>query len=181
MRTRFYISMVAVAIILSSCGGQSAESVIKDCESCLGENKTENELKNLSKKERAELASCLLKPLDAAHAKAKDMTVTEATEFAKQLEEAMVKSEYKDILKSMNYERLKAIQLAASFADVPTADLSTQYCEWAAKEAAAKASDDDAARDEADNYQHAIKSAMNDRTKADEAAFEEATKDCKDF
>jgi hypothetical protein len=54
------------------------------------------------------------------------------------------------------------------------------YCEWAAKEAAAKDSDDDEAREEADMYQDAIRSVVNTRSSEEEDAFDAATENCKD-
>ena len=174
------LAIVSFTFFLMSCGKPSPESIIKECEACLGENKTEHELKGLSKKEISELAVCLIGPIEKMHKSIKTMEVGEATEYTKKLKAAMEQSEYVGILSDLNYERLKEMELAYKYESKTADELAKMYCEWAAKEAAAKDSDDDEAREEADMYQDAIRSVVNTRSSEEEDAFDAATENCKD-
>jgi len=174
------LCIAGFTLLLASCGSPAPEKIIKDCEACFGDNNTKHELKGLSKKEAAELAVCLLGPIEKMRATLQKMDANEAEEYKNKLKAAMEQSDYKEILARLNYEKLKEMELAYQYESKTIDELATMYCEWATKEAAAKDSDDKEAREEADMYQDAIKDIVRDRSNEDDAAFDAATEGCKD-
>lgn len=175
-----YAVLACATIFLTSCGSPGPESVIRECEKCLGENKTIHELKGLSKKEASELAVCLMGPMEGMRKAVGEMEVNDAVEYTNKVKAAMEQSEYKEILHRLDYKALKEMELAYTYESKTLDELAKMYCEWAAKEAAAKDSDNKLAREEADMYQDAIRDVVRERNRSDDEVFDELTKDCKD-
>jgi hypothetical protein len=174
------LCIAGFTLLLASCGSPAPEKIIKDCEACFGDNNTNHELKGLSKKEAAELAICLLGPIEKMRATLQKMDANEAEDYKSKLKAAMEQSDYKNILARLNYGKLKEMELEYQYESKTTEELATVYCEWASKEAAAKDANDDDAREVADVYQDAIRAFVKARSPEDEVAFDAATEGCKD-
>jgi hypothetical protein len=71
-------------------------------------------------------------------------------------------------------------QLISCYQSKTADELSELYCSWAAKEASAKESNNDAARNEADDHTDAIKKVIRGKSDSDKSLFEDKTKGCKD-
>ena len=71
-------------------------------------------------------------------------------------------------------------QLVSCYKTKTVDELSTSYCTWAEKEAQAKSSNNDVARNEADDHTDAIKKVVRGFSESDQETFKAKTKDCKD-
>ena len=100
---------VASAFVMISCGGNENQKTIKNLEKCLGTMKTIEDSNNISEEEAIDIANCMLPHLQAVKDKVDKMSREEAEKFLKELESETEKSDYKEIIKELNYRKVKKL------------------------------------------------------------------------
>ena len=100
-RSLFLFSLL---IILNSCNSFNQEQAIKEIETCLGTYKKLDDLIKMSKSERIEISKCILPHLKDLEDQGKELSDEERSEAIIKFNEILDKSEYKEIIKTMNYE-----------------------------------------------------------------------------
>lgn len=100
---------VASAFVMISCGGNENQKTIKNLEKCLGTIKTIEDSSNISEEEAIDIANCMLPHLQAVKDKVDKMNREEAEKFLKELESETEKSDYKEIIKELNYRKVKKL------------------------------------------------------------------------
>jgi hypothetical protein len=101
------IAFAVIAIIaLPSCSSQS-KSWVKNLENCLGTVKTEKDAQNLSNEQVVTMSKCLLEHLDDMRQKLAKMDEKEKEKIEKEFAAEVEKSEYKEIMHSLDYEKVK--------------------------------------------------------------------------
>jgi hypothetical protein len=104
-RTIFFFFL---SIALNSCSSFNPEPTIKNIENCLGNTKTSDDLNGLTLSERVEIAKCILPHLKEFDDQRKEFSKEEEREAYLKLNEILEKSEYKEVMKTMNYEGVKS-------------------------------------------------------------------------
>jgi hypothetical protein len=108
VRTLNTILTVFLVAVITSCGS-GGKKAIGGLEKCLGNMKTLEDGKNITKEQSIVIAKCMLPQLDELKAKVEKMSESERVSFQKEVLDATNKSEYKEILNEMNYERVKTL------------------------------------------------------------------------
>jgi hypothetical protein len=105
------MGLLLISAGVSFCGKKapSAADTIKELEKCLGTVKSMSDAKDLSKEKAVEMANCMMPHLTKMKEAAEKMEAKEKEAYMKEWEEALNKSEYKDFLKSMNYNRIEKL------------------------------------------------------------------------
>lgn len=111
MKTKLNLTVMAVAsaFVMISCGGNENQKTIKNLEKCLGTIKTIEDSNNISEEEAIDIANCMLPHLQAVKDKVDKMSREEAEKFLKELESETEKSDYKEIIKELNYRKVKKL------------------------------------------------------------------------
>jgi hypothetical protein len=111
MKTKLNLTVMAVAsaFVMISCGGNENQKTIKNLEKCLGTMKTIEDSSNISEEEAIAIANCMLPHLQAVKDKVDKMSREEAEKFLKELEFETEKSDYKEIIKELNYRKVKKL------------------------------------------------------------------------
>lgn len=95
------------SVILTSCS--NGGSFVTELEKCLGETKTLEQLKQLSKDEAVKMAQCMLPHIESFQSEL-DNYEGEAREALIESFNAKVKnSEYKEVLNAMNPDKIKKL------------------------------------------------------------------------
>jgi len=104
------MSVAIIAITLTtSCGGGKVKTTVSQLEECLGSNKTNDDLRNLSKEQAIEIARCMLEPMENIKEEVDNMSSEDQAKFGKEFSDAINKSEYKEVLEGMNYDKIKKL------------------------------------------------------------------------
>lgn len=103
--------VIASAFLTVSCGETENRKTVKNLEKCFGNIKTIKDAEVLSQEEAIEIAQCMLPHLQSVKDKVDKMSREEAGIFLDQLEVETNKSEYSEIIKELDYRKVK--QLAA--------------------------------------------------------------------
>src|SRR5690554_65269 len=109
MRTKSILMAVASTFLIISCGGNENQKTIKNLEKCLGNIKTAEDSNHISQEEAISIAQCMLPHLQAVKDKVDKMSRDEAEKFLKELETETEKSDYKEIIKELNYRKVKKL------------------------------------------------------------------------
>lgn len=109
MRTKSILMAVASTFLIISCGGNENQKTIKNLEKCLGNIKTAEDSSHISQEEAISIAQCMLPHLQAVKDKVDKMSRDEAEKFLKELETETEKSDYKEIIKELNYRKVKKL------------------------------------------------------------------------
>lgn len=109
MKTKLNLAAMAVALLMISCGGNENQKTIKNLEKCLGNIKTIEDSNSISEEEAIDIANCMLPHLQAVKDKIDKMSRDEAEKFLKELESETEKSDYKEIIKELNYRKVKEL------------------------------------------------------------------------
>ncbi len=104
-RAIFFFSL---SIALNSCSSFNPEPTVKNLETCLGNYKTMDDLYKMTKSERIEISKCILPHLKELDDQANDMSKEEKIKAYEKINEILEKSEYKEVIKTMNYEGVKS-------------------------------------------------------------------------
>jgi len=119
-------SMLAIAIIAvtltTSCGGGKVKTTISQLEKCLGDNKTNDDLNNLSKDQAVEIAKCMLGPMEDFKKEIDNMSSEDQEKFSKEFADAIEKSEYKEILIDLDYDQIKELANQTENSDISSSD-----------------------------------------------------------
>jgi hypothetical protein len=107
------MAIIAIALI-TSCGGETVNTTVSQLEKCLGSNKTNDDLNNLSKEQAIEIAKCMLEPMENIKEEVDNMSSEDQEKFGKEFTDAINKSEYKEVLKDMDYDKIKELASLAS-------------------------------------------------------------------
>lgn len=109
MRTKSILIVVASAFLIISCGGNENQKTIKNLEKCLGNIRTIEDANTISQEEAVSIAQCMLPHLQNVKNKVDKMSRDEAEKFLKELETETEKSDYKEIIKELNYRKVKKL------------------------------------------------------------------------
>lgn len=109
MRTKSILTAVASAFLMISCGGNENQKTIKNLEKCLGNIKTAEDSNHISQEEAISIAQCMLPHLQAVKNRVDKMNRDEAVKFLKELETETEKSDYKEIIRELNYRKVKKL------------------------------------------------------------------------
>jgi len=116
------IAIVAVTLATSCGGGGKVKTTISQLEKCLGNNKTSADLNNLSKDQAVEIAKCMLGPMGDFKKEIDNMSSQDQEKFGKEFADAIEKSEYKEILKDLDYDKIKELANQTKDSDVSSSD-----------------------------------------------------------
>ena len=105
------IAIIAIALT-TSCGGEKVNTTVSQLEKCLGSNKTNDDLNNLSKEQAIEIAKCMLEHTENIKEEVDNMSSEDQEKFGKEFTDAINKSEYKEVLKDMDYDKIKELASA---------------------------------------------------------------------
>lgn len=105
------LGFLLISASVSFCGKKapSASDTIKELEKCLGETKTMSDANKLSKEQAVEMATCMMPHLTKMKEAVDKMEAKEKGEYKKEWEAALDKSDYKEFLKAMNYDRVEKL------------------------------------------------------------------------
>lgn len=120
--------IVASAFLIISCGETENRKTVKNLEKCFGNIKTINDAEVLSQEEAIEIAQCMLPHLQSVKDKVDKMSREEAVIFLDQLEVETNKSKYSEIIKELNYRKVK--QLAALGGEINSSKPVSSNRDW---------------------------------------------------
>lgn len=107
------VSILLIATVftlfITSCGGGKIKSNVSQMEKCLGSNKTTADLNKLSKNEASAIAKCMLEPMENLKNEGDKLSSDDQKKFENELRDALNKSEFKDILINLNYDKIKRL------------------------------------------------------------------------
>ena len=120
------LALAIVAVTLAtSCGGGKVKTTISQLEKCLGNNKTNADLNNLSKDQAVEIAKCMLGPMEDFKKEIDNMSPQDQEKFSKEFADAIEKSEYKEILIDLDYDQIKELANQTEDSDISSGDDTT--------------------------------------------------------
>ena len=122
---QIFFAAICVAAIFASCSGSKVKNDIAVIEKCLGDIKTEKQAKKLSKEEAVTIAKCMLPHMEAIKDRLDNMSSEEREKYNKELDEAVEKSEYKEMIKGMDYDTVK--ELADNEDESSSSDVSSSF------------------------------------------------------
>ncbi len=104
---KFYllgIAVVTAVMCLTSCG---KSNVVKELENCLGDIKTNEEVRKLSKDEAIEIARCMLPHMEKIKEEMRKLDREQIKKKEKEFEEQVKASDYHEVLKTLSYRKVK--------------------------------------------------------------------------
>ena len=107
--TKMLIVAIIISISLTACTGNIGKVTVTDLEKCLGNAKTKKDVDNLSKEQLTAMAKCMLVPMDALKKKMESMKPEEKEKLEKEYADAVDKSEYKEVLSGIDYDKIKEL------------------------------------------------------------------------
>lgn len=111
MKTKLNVTAVAImsVFLMTSCSENENQKTVKNLEKCLGAVKTIEDSNSISQEEAIEMAKCMLPHLQKVKDKVDKMKREEAQQFLQELETETEKSEYSEIIKELNYRKVKKL------------------------------------------------------------------------
>ncbi len=102
----FGIAVITAVMCLTSCG---KSSVVKELENCLGNIKTNEDAKKLSKDEAIEIAQCMLPHLEKIKEEMMKLDREQRKKKEKEFQEQIKASDYHEVLETLSYRKVKRL------------------------------------------------------------------------